>query len=241
MQHYLRTGAVKDSVATPTTTPTATTPSASDAALLQIASEVKAELKQIASEYKAQCMALELVVNDYMRRRFAARTAAVKRRVGATESFLMLTYGRDLLLRLHASRPHVPEPLAIIVITEGNGAIVNMDETTCITQSQLETIVATEHGDSPTVELYRALNAAFNSDQLNLRKQVVVMYVERGRYQDMGQNVRLMLFVDANYGEMERIQNDILAKHAQPGQPTTIADLLLWIKKQSASTAAPAT
>jgi len=195
--------------------------------------KVRKELKEMASTYKAQTMALELVGIDYQRRRMEAREAIIVPRIDhGVIQFLFFTYAEHLMLRTLDVRPNIAEPLAVVTVLENNATIVNMDESTCITLSQLETLIKTESRDSPTMIMYRGLHAAFNSVQFDPRRHVLMYCLERGKFQDLGQNVRKIIIAQANYAELETAANyKIKSSARQPGAPTTVAELLDSIRR----------
>jgi len=191
----------------------------------ELSEEIKAEIKKMSDNYKAKCLTIEVCVADYSRRRLIARKAALQTRVPLIISFVLMSYGCDLCIRHQLAAPNIPEPLAFIVVTQRNGSIVNMDETTCVDESVLATYMKTEPHETPTMRMYVELMAALKSKNFNPRHQVVVHILERGQYQDRGQNVRVTVHADVDYEKTEAFVNQQLAKHAQSGQPRTVAEL----------------
>lgn len=212
---------------------------AKEAVIKKMVDDVRAELKEMASTYKAQTMALELVGIDYQRRRMEAREAIIVPRIDhGVIQFLFFTYAEHLMLRVLDARPNIAEPLAIVTVLENNGTIVNMDESTCITLSQLDTLIKAESSDSPTMTMYRGLHAAFSSAQFDPRRHVLMYFLERGKFQDLGQNVRKIIIAQANYTELEAAANykikSASAARQQPGAPTTVAEMLDSIRRANA-------
>lgn len=191
----------------------------------ELSDDIKAEIKALSDHYKAKCMSIEVCVADYCRRRLEARRAAIKHRVSLMISFVLMSYGADLCVRHLIASPNIPEPLAFIVVSQQNGSIVNMDETTCVDESTLATYMKTEPRESPTMRMYIELMAALKSKNFNPRHQVIVHIMERGQYQDRGQNIRITVFADFDFEQTSKFVNLQLTKHASPGEPKTVEEL----------------
>jgi hypothetical protein len=191
----------------------------------ELSAELKQEIKTMSESYQAKCMAVQLCVSEYTRRRQEARYNTIAKRIDHIISFIFMTYGLDLCLRYKAVAPNIPEPIAFIVVVERNGSIVNLDETTVVNQTQLDIYMRAEPAESPTMAMYYELQAAFNSNDFNPRRHLVVHILERGKYQDLGVNIRRTFYADFNYKLTESFINSQLIKLAKPGAPRTVDEI----------------
>lgn len=211
----------------------------------ELALEEKLQKKRIAAKkllsdtatvYNTKSERLKLATENHFKTRLRARANKIRERIDGIMTLLTTIFGINLVIRAKKAAPNVPEPIAIIVVTERNGSLVDIDETTLITLSELKQYIQMEPEQSETMRTYQEL--AVGLMRCNPMKQCIVHVVERGVYQDLGYNVRMTFYMDVVMSLLESQVNAMLAERAKKPSDIRNVDQLIVYQTQQAARAA---